>query len=139
MIKAQQKAQQFVPLVTQIPCNSISKRQDEYLNVRVNYQWQGASTPISGYAVVTQETFWGEFDEIGSTKMNFSVTTPNSPGSPTTGYFVVSYLPLAGCAAKSGYGVKVKVSGFAEWGCKNVLTVTSGAGQQLGVTSLQIS
>ena len=139
MIKAQQQAQQFVPLVTQIPCNSLSKRQDEYLNVRVNYQWQGAATTISGYAVVTQETWWGEFDEIGSTKINFTAVMPSSPDSLITGYFNVTGLPLAGCAAKSGYGVKVKVTNYAEWGCKNVLTVTSGAGQQLGVSSLQIS
>lgn len=132
------KAQQFVPLVTQVSCNSISKRQDQALSVRVNYQWQGAATTISGYAVVTQSTILGEFDEIGSTKMNFTAVMPSSPDSLITGYFNVTGLPLSGCAAKSGYGVKVKVTGYAEWGCKNVLTVTTGAAQ-LGVSSLQIS
>jgi len=135
-------AQQFIALVTQISCNSITKSRDEYLDVRVNYQWQGPATTISGYAVVTQEVwpFW-EFDEIdgGGTRRDFSVTLPNSPSSPTSGYFMVTSLPLSPCAAKSGYGVKVKVSNFAEWGCKNVLTVTEGLGQQLGLTSLNIS
>ncbi|GAJ21857.1 unnamed protein product, partial [marine sediment metagenome] len=31
----------IVMLVTQIPCNSISKRQDEALNIRANYTYQG--------------------------------------------------------------------------------------------------
>jgi len=132
------KAQQFVPLVTQISCNSISKRQDQTLSVRVNYQWQGAATTISGYAVVTYQSIFSEFDMIGSTQIGFTATMPNSPDSLVTGYFIVTGLPLAGCAAKSGYGVKVKVTNYAEWGCKNVLTVTTGAAQ-LGVSSLQIS
>jgi len=132
------KAQQFIPLVTQISCNSISKKQTEALNVRVNYQWQGAATTISGYAVVTYQSIFSEFDMIGSTQMNFTATMPNSPDSLTTGYFIVTGLPLAGCAAKSGYGVKVNVTGFAEWGCKNVLTVTA-ATISLDITQLQLS
>ncbi len=133
--------QQYIALVTKIPCNSITKRRDEYLDVRVNYQWQGPAITITGYAVVTQSVWWGEFDEIdgGGTRRDFSVTLPNSPNSPTSGFFVVSGLPLAACAAKTGYGVKVKVNNFVEWGCKNVLTVTEGLGQQLSVTSLNIS
>lgn len=128
----------FIPLVSQVPSNSISKRQDQYLNVRVDYTWQGAAKTVTGYAVVTQETWYSEFDEIGSTKMYFSVSLPESPASPISGYFVVTGLPLSGCSVKSGYGVKVKVDNFAEWGTKSVLTVTTGA-QALNITSLSLS
>jgi len=132
------KAQQFIPLVTKISCNSISKKQTEVLNVRANYQWQGPAVSISGYAIVTSATILDEFDGIGSTQMNFTATMPNSPDSPIAGYFIVTGLPLAGCAAKSGYGVKVKVTGFAEWGCKDVLTVTEVV-VSLSITQLQLS
>lgn len=131
--------QLIIALVTQVSCNSLSKRQEQTLNVTVSYSWQGPARTITGYAVVTQEALWGEFDEIGSTKMMFSVSLLESPSSPTSGYFVVYSLPLAGCAPKSGYGVKVKVDDFAEWGAKNVLTVTSSAQQLLAVTSLGIA
>jgi len=126
------KAQQFIPLVTKISCNSISKKQTEVLNVRANYQWQGPAVSISGYAIVTSATILDEFDGIGSTQMNFTATMP------IAGYFIVTGLPLAGCAAKSGYGVKVKVTGFAEWGCKDVLTVTEVV-VSLSITQLQLS
>jgi hypothetical protein len=132
------EGQQYLALVTEISCNSISKRQDEYLNVTIYYYWQGSSRVITGYAVVTQEAWFSGFDEIGSTKINFSVTMPESPNSPTSGYFTAYFLPLSGCSAKSGYGIKVKVNDFAEWGCKNVLTVTSGTGQALSISSLYI-
>ena len=32
---------EIVALVTTVPCNSISKKQDESLNVRVDYTYQG--------------------------------------------------------------------------------------------------
>lgn len=128
----------ILPLVSEIPANAITKRQDQYLNVRVNYTWQGPARTITGYAVVTQETWYSMFDEIGSTKQYFSVALPESPASPTSGYFIVPNLPLSGCAVKTGYGVKVKVDDFAEWGSRNVLTIQAGA-QQFGISSFSLS
>ncbi len=128
---------QFVPLVTKVPCNQITKSQSETLSVCVYYQWMGDAQSISGYAVVTQSTWFSEFDEIGSTKVSFVAYMPNSPNQATSGYFVVSGLPLSGCSAGSNYGVKVKVVNYGEFGAKNVLTITSA--RALTVSNLQIS
>ena len=117
------RVQQFIPLVVQIPSNSITKSQAEALGVESLIRWQGPQISISGYVVVTQETWWGEFDEIGSTKRYFNIGLFPSPDSPMGIYLYISDVPLSGCSPKSGYGVKVKVDGFGEWGCKNVLTV----------------
>jgi len=118
---------EIVMLVTQIPCNSISKKQDESLNVRVNYTYQGPAKTGRLVAVVTQETFYQEFDEIGSTKKEVSISLPEAL-TPQSLYTTISGLPLAGCEPKPGYGIKVyalDLDGKPEWGCKNVLTVTS--------------
>lgn len=131
-------ATQFVPLVTQVPCNSITKSRLSSLTVRVNYTWQGSSRTVTGYAVVTQSTWWTEFDEIGSTKMYFSAQLPESPNSSTSGYFMVYGLPLSGCSAGSNYGIKIHFDDFGEFGAKNVLTITDG-GAGLQISSLSIS
>lgn len=128
---------QFVPLVTKVPCNQITKLQNETLSVCVYYQWRGAAQSISGYAVVTHSTWFNEFDEIGSTKINFVAYMPDSPNQVTSGYFVVSGLPLSGCSVGSNYGVKVRVVNYGEFGAKNVLTIASA--RALTVSNLQIS
>lgn len=118
---------EIVALVTQIPCNSISKKQDESLNVRVDYTYQGAAKTGRLVAVVTQETVYQEFDEIGSTKKEVYIDLPKAM-TPQTLYTNITGMPLAGCEPKPGYGIKVyalDLDGKPEWGCKNVLTVTS--------------
>lgn len=132
------KDSQFIPLVTNVPCNSKTKSQSETLSVTVNYQWKGSTQSISGYAVVTQSVWYNEFDEIGSTKVNFTVPMPNSPNQQVSGYFTVSGLPLSGCAVGTNYGIKVKLVNYGEFGAKGVLTITS-AQQALTVSSLNIS
>ena len=130
----------IVMLVTQIPCNSISKRQDEALNVRANYTYQGPAIRARLRAVVTQETIIHEFDEIGSTRKEVYIDLPASE-TPRTLYTDIVGMPLAGCDPKPGYGIKVyalDLNGQPEWGCKNVLTVTSIA-PQLAITSLTVS
>ncbi|GAJ20480.1 unnamed protein product [marine sediment metagenome] len=118
---------EIVALVTQIPCNSISKKQDESLNVKVNYTYQGPAKRGRLVAVVTQETVYQEFDEIGSTRKEVYVDLPEAE-TPQTLYTNITGMPLAGCEPKAGYGIKVyalDLNGKPEWGCKNVLTVTS--------------
>ncbi len=118
---------EIVALVTQIPCNSISKKGDESLNVRVNYTYQGPAKSGRLVAVVTQETIHQEFDEIGSTRKEVYIDLPEAE-TPRTLYTNITGMPLAGCEPKSGYGIKVyalDLNGKPEWGCKNVLTVTS--------------
>lgn len=130
-----------VALVTQIPCNSVTKKQGEYLNVRANYNYQGPAIRARLGAVVTQTTFYSEFDEIGSTRKEVYIDLPESL-TPRTGLYTnITGMPLAGCEAKSGYGIKVyalDLDGKPEWGCKNILTITTVAAQ-LGITSLAVS
>jgi len=117
----------IVALVTHVSCNSISKKQDESLNVRVDYTYQGPAKTGRLVAVVTQETFYQEFDEVGSTRKEVSITLPKAM-TPQTLYTNITGLPLAGCEPKSGYGIKVyalDIDGKPEWGCKGVLTITS--------------
>jgi len=118
---------EIVFLVTKIPCNSISKRQDQTLKVRTNYTYRGPAMRGRLGAIVTQKGLITEFDEISSTRREVYVdlpaaTTPQSLATDIAG------LPLAGCAAKAGYGIKVyalDLDGKPEWGCLNVLTVTA--------------
>ena len=120
-------ANEIVMLVTQIPCNSISKKQDESLNIRVNYTYTGPAKSGRLVAVVTQETAIAEFDEIRSTRKEVSISLPEAM-TPQTLYTNITGMPLAGCGPKGGYGIKVyalDIDGKPEWGCKNVLTVTS--------------
>jgi len=116
---------EIVALVTKVPCDTISKSQDEYLNVRVNYTYQGPARRGRLGAVVTQETFYTEFDEIGSTRKEVYVDLP-AADTPRALYSNITGMPLAGCAPKPGYGIKVyalDLDGKPEWGCKNVIEV----------------
>lgn len=121
-------AEEIAILVTQISCNSIVKRQDETLNVRVNYTYQGPAQRGRLGAVVTQETFYGEFDEIGSTRKEVYIDLPASD-TPAPNYTNIIGMPLAGCAPKAeAYGIKIyalDIDGKPEWGCKGIITITS--------------
>lgn len=131
---------EIVMLVTQIPCNSITKRQDKALNVTVNYTYQGPARSARLGAVVTQETLVSEFDEIGSTRKEVYIDLAES-ATPAPLYTDILAMPLAGCDPKPGYGIKVyalDLDGKPEWGCKNVLTVTTIA-PELKVVSLKVS
>jgi len=129
-------------LVTKIPCNSISKRQDQALNIRANYSYQGPAIQGRLGAVVTQGTAYLEFDEIGSTRREVYVNLPASE-TPVPSSTDITGLPLAGCEPKSGYGIKVyalDLDGKPEWGCLNVLTVIAVVvTPELEVTSLSVS
>jgi len=117
---------EIVALVTQIPCNSISKKQSELLNIRVNYTYTGPAKRGRLGAVVAQETLYQEFDEIGSTWKEVYIDLPDAE-TPRTLYTNITGMPLASVEPKSGYGIKVyalDLDGKPEWGCKNVLTVT---------------
>jgi hypothetical protein len=133
---------ELITLVTQVSCNSITKKQNETLTVRVNYTYQGPAKKIRLFAVVTQETLVQEFDEIGSTSRDEFFDLPESL-TPTTKYSYITGLPLSGCEAKSGYGIKVyalDIDGKPEWGCKRVLTIQSAVpSPELNVTSLYLS
>ena len=118
---------EIVALVTAVTCNSISKKEDENLSVSVDYTYQGPAKTGRLVAVVTQETISQEFDEIGSTRKEVSINLPEAM-TPRSLYTNITGMPLAGCEPKSGYGIKVyalDLNGKPEWGCKNVLTVTS--------------
>jgi len=132
---------EIVMLVTQIPCNSISKKQNETLNVKVDYTYQGPAKSGRLGAVVTQELV-SEFDEIGSTRKEVYVNLPEAL-TPITLYSNITGLPLSGCSPKSGYGVKVyslDLNGKQEWGCKKVLTITSVIPEpELTVSKLTLS
>lgn len=120
---------EIVMLVTKIPCNSITKRQDEPLNVRVNYTYRGPAIRGRLGAVVTQKTWFSEFDEIGPTQKEVYVDLPASD-TPAPSYTDITGMPLAGCEPKADYGIKVyalDLDGKPEWGCLNVLTVTGVA------------
>jgi len=133
---------QITALVTQISSNSITKKQDQPLNVRVNYTYQGPANSGRFGAVVTQETVYQEFDEIGSTRKEVYINLPESL-TPRNLYTTIPGLPLSGCEPKAGYGIKVyalDLDGKPEWGCKNVLTVQGVVPvAELAVTGLFLS
>jgi hypothetical protein len=135
-------ANEIMKLVTQISCNSVTKKQNETLSVRVNYTYQGPAKTARLGAVVTQQLGVLEFDEIGSTRKEVYVNLAESQ-TPSTLYSNITGLPLSGCSPQSGYGVKVyalDLDGKPEWGCKNVLTVQSVVTTPtLNVTSLSLS
>ena len=134
-------ARELITLVTQVSCNSITKKQNQTLNVRVNYAYQGPAKTAVFRAWVTHELV-SEFNKIGSTEKAFSVTLPESI-TPTSSYSNITGMPLSGCEAKSGYGVLVRVEGLdsePEFGTKNVLTVQSAIPEAgINVTSLSLS
>ena len=134
-------ARELITLVTQVSCNSVTKKQNQTLSVRVNYTYQGPAKTARLGAVVTQELV-SEFDEIGSTRKEVYVDLAESL-TPATLYSNITGMPLSGCSPKSGYGVKVyalDLDGKPEWGCKNVLTVQSVVpSPEINVTSLTLS
>ena len=122
---------QIAALVIKVPSNTITKKSTESLNVDINYSYVGPAQRIYLTAVVTQETFWGEFDEIGSTKKVVYVDLPQSDTlKPYTTR--VPNLPLSGVEPKtSAYGIKVKAEGTfgtVEAGNKSCLYVQAPAG-----------
>lgn len=123
--------------VIQVPCNTITKRQNEYLGTQINMLWKGSAETLTIYAVVTQQTWYSQFDEIGSTKRWMTITLPESPNSFTPIGFK-SYLPLSGCEPKSGYGIKWNLDKYGEYGALNVLTVISSAAS-LQVSSIELT
>jgi len=136
---------EIVFLVTKIPCNSVTKRQDQTLNVRVNFTYKGPAKTGRLGAVVTQQIILAgvvvdEFDEIDSTGKEVDLILPDSPETQNFATDIIG-LPLAGCKPKSGYGIKVYVldlDGKPESGCLNILTVRSFA-PELNITSLTVS
>lgn len=102
---------QIVALVIKIPSNTITKKRTQSLNVDVEYEYRGPAQRVYFTAVVTQETWYGEFDEIGSTKKVVYIDLPRSDtlSSYTTR---VPNLPLSGVEPKATpYGVKIKAEG----------------------------
>ncbi|GAI69737.1 unnamed protein product, partial [marine sediment metagenome] len=81
-------------------------------------------------------------NEIGSTRKEVYIDLPASE-TPVPSYTNIVGMPLAGCDPKPGYGIKVyalDLDGKPEWGCKNVLTVTSVVAiPELEITSLTVS
>jgi len=132
---------EIVALVVKVPSNTVYKKATESLNVDVEYEYRGPAQRVYFTAVVTQETFYQEFDEIGSTKKVVYVDLPRSdtlrqyttryqefdeigstkkvvyvdlPRSDTLRQYTtrIPRLPLSGVEPKtSAYGVKVKVEG----------------------------
>ena len=135
-------ARELITLVTQVSCNSITKKQNQTLSVRANYTYQGPAKTARLGAVVTQQLGTLEFDEIGSTRKEVYVNLAESL-TPSSLYSNITGLPLSGCEAKSGYGIKVyalDLDGKPEWGAKNVLTVQSEVPEpEINVTSLSLS
>lgn len=133
---------EIVMLVTKIPCNSITKRQDGTLNVQINYTYQGPAIRARLGAVVTQEMWPTEFDEIGSTRKEVYIDLVASE-TPTPRYTTITGMPLSGCTPKAGYGIKVyalDLDGKPESGCLNVLTITTIVPvAQINVTGLTLS
>ena len=133
---------QVTALVIKIPSNTVTRKQNQTLNVGINLTYVGPAQRIYFTAVVTQDTWYSDFDEIGSTK---KVVYSDIPGSdtPKSRVVTVSGLPLSGVEPKSGYGIKVyalDLDGKPEWGCKRVLTVESVVTTPtLNVTSLSLS
>ena len=121
---------EIATLLIKIPSNTVYKKATESLNVDVEYEYRGPAQRVYFTAVVTQETFYGEFDEIGSTK---KVVYADLARSDTLRSYTtrVPSLPLAGCEPKTtAYGVKVKAEGTfgtVETGNKSCLYVSAVA------------
>ncbi len=122
---------QIAKLVIQIPSNTVTKKQNQTLNVRVNCTYQGPAQQVLFTAVVTQDTWYSEFDEIGSTKKVVYVNLGEEL-TPSSFYFNIDGLPLSGVEPKtSAYGIKVKAEGTfgtLEAGNKSCLYVQAPAG-----------
>lgn len=98
-------------LVIKVPSNTVTKKPTDYLNVDIDYEYRGPAQRVYFTAVVTQEVWPLEFDEIGSTKKVVYVDLPSSDTlSPYTTR--VPNLPLSGVEPKAtAYGVKIKAEG----------------------------
>ena len=122
---------QITALVIQISSNTVTKKQNQTLKVRVYCTYQGPAQQVLFYAVVTQDTWYSEFDEIGSTKKSVYVNLGEEL-TPSSFYFDIDGLPLSGVEPKtSAYGVKVKAEGTfgtVEAGNKSCLYVQAPAG-----------
>ena len=122
---------QITALIIKIPSNTITKKQNQTLNVDINFNYVGPAQRIYFTAVVTQDTLYSEFDEIGSTrKVVYSDILEST--TPKNWMTTVSGLPLAGVEPKtSAYGIKVKAEGTfgtVEAGNKSCLYVQAPAG-----------
>lgn len=102
---------EVVALVIKIPANTVRKKPTDYLNVDIDYSYRGPAQRIIFTAVVTQETWWSEFDEIGSTRKSVYADVPSS--DTLSNYRTrVPNLPLSGVDPKATpYGVKTKAEG----------------------------
>lgn len=102
---------EIVGLVIKVPANTVTRKPADYLNVGVSFSYRGPAQRVQFTAVVTQETWYSEFDEIGSTrKMAYS----DIPASDVLRYWSVTVpnLPLSGVEPKTTpYGVKIKAEG----------------------------
>ena len=121
---------EIATLVIKIPSNPVYKKATESLNVDVEYEYRGPAQRVYFTAVVTQETWYGEFDEIGSTKKVVYIDLARSDIlKPYTTR--VPSLPLSGVEPKTTpYGVKVKAEGTfgtVETGNKSCLYVSAVA------------
>ncbi len=122
---------QMAALVIEAPSNTVTRKQNQTLDVGINFTYVGPAQRITFTAVVTQDTWYSEFDEIGSTK---KVVYSDIPGSDTAKSWIVtvSGLPLAGVEPKTtAYGLKVKAEGTfgtVEAGNKSCLYVQAPAG-----------
>jgi len=122
---------QVTALVIKIPSNTVTRKQNQTLNVGINLTYVGPAQRIYFTAVVTQDTWYSEFDEIGSTKRVVYSDIPES-STPTSRIVTVPSLPLSGVEPKaSAYGIKVKAEGTfgtVEAGNKSCLYVQAPAG-----------
>src|SRR4030042_6400597 len=99
---------QIAKLVIQIPSNTVTKKQNQTLNVRVYCTYQGPAQQVLFTAVVTQDTWYSEFDEIGSTKKPVYVNLGEEL-TPSSFYFNIDGLPLSAVEPQtSAFGGKVK-------------------------------
>ena len=122
---------QVTALVIKIPSNTVTRKQNQTLNVGINFTYVGPAQRIHFTAVVTQDTWYSEFDEIGSTKKVVYWDIPEA-STPKGWIVTVPSLPLSGVEPKtSAYGIKVKAEGTfgtVEAGNKSCLYVQAPAG-----------
>ena len=78
---------QIAKLVIEIPANTVTKKQTEKLDVDIHFTYAGPAQRITFTAVVTQDTWYSDFDEIGSTK---KAVYSDIPGSSTPKSWVVA-------------------------------------------------
>lgn len=102
---------EIVALVLKIPSNTAYRTPAMSLDVGVFFSYKGPAQRLYFTAVVTQDTWYSEFDEIGSTKKKVYY---NVPASDALRYYHITIrgLPLSGVAPKTTpYGVKIIAEG----------------------------